>query len=169
MDELRNLPSGSQLLNRGLGQSPTCIRFLEATQLSKILRFLQHLSATFGLSRYSGIQEKYMGSALNNGAISSSGEIANGSNVSSVADGFLSWIFTRSSSEEQIGFEKTKPLREKKRENLSYKGALQTVEDLCLEEGWKREEASAEFTHESYESVLRRPSQELNESGNGFF
>ncbi|KAG2247670.1 hypothetical protein Bca52824_087298 [Brassica carinata] len=70
VDELRNLPSGSQLLNRGLGQSPTCIRFLEATPLSKILRFLQHLSATFGLSRYSGIQEKYMGSALNNGAIS---------------------------------------------------------------------------------------------------
>ncbi|KAF3598981.1 hypothetical protein F2Q69_00035576 [Brassica cretica] len=104
VDELRNLPSGSQLLNRGLGQSPTCIRFLEATPLSKILRFLQHLSATFGLSRYSGIQEKYMGSALNNGAISSSGEIANGS--------------------------------------------------------WKREEASAEFTHESYESLLRRPSEE---------
>lgn len=52
MDELQNLPSGSQFLNSGLGQSPTCIRFLEATQLSKILKFLQDLSQTFGLSRY---------------------------------------------------------------------------------------------------------------------
>ncbi|CAN6989408.1 unnamed protein product [Brassica rapa subsp. trilocularis] len=64
-----------------------------------------------------------MGSALNNGAISRSGEIANGSNVSSVADGVLSWIFTRSSSEEQIGFEKTKPLREKKTRELKLQGS----------------------------------------------
>lgn len=69
----------------------------------------------------------------------------------------------------KLGSRRQNLCEKKKRENLSYKGALQTVEDLCLEEGWKREEASAEFTHESYESVLRRPSEELNESGNGFF
>ncbi|KAJ4910430.1 Ubiquitin carboxyl-terminal hydrolase-related protein [Raphanus sativus] len=132
-----------------------------------------------------------MGSALNNGAIASSGDITNGNNVSSVADKFLSWIFEGPSSEEQIVSwmhtkeEKTnkgvkimeilekelchlQKLFEKKREHLSYEGALQTVEDLCLEEGQKRE-TSAEFTHESYESVLRRRREELNESSMDFF
>uniref|UniRef100_A0A1J3E553 Inactive ubiquitin carboxyl-terminal hydrolase 54 n=1 Tax=Noccaea caerulescens TaxID=107243 RepID=A0A1J3E553_NOCCA len=227
LDELRNLASVSQFLNCGLGQSPICICFLGATQLMKILKFLQDLSQACGLSRYSEqsnhndevnfgdlglevteeilldgedlclllvekllgtecIQEKYMGSALNNGAIASSGDIANGNNVSSGADEFLSWIFKGPSSGEQIVSwmhtmeEKTNQgleimqilekefchlqnLCERKCEHLSYEGALQTVEDLCLDEGRKRE-TSAEFTHESYESVLRKRREELNES-----
>ncbi|XP_024013843.1 uncharacterized protein LOC18021056 isoform X2 [Eutrema salsugineum] len=227
LDELRNVPSVSQFLNRGLGQSPICIFFLGATQLSKILKFLQDLSQACGLSRYSEqsnpndevnvgdrglevtdeilldgenscllldenllgtecIQEKYMSSAVNNGAIASTGYIANGNEVSSGADGFLSWIFTGPSSEEQIvSWMRTKEektnegleimqilekdfchlhnLCERKCEHLSYEGALQTVEDLCLDESRKRE-TSAEFTHESYESVLRRRREELNES-----
>ncbi|KAF8094944.1 hypothetical protein N665_0348s0027 [Sinapis alba] len=228
VDELRNLPSVSQFLNRGLGQSPICICFLGAIQLRKILKFLQDLSQGCGLSRYSEpsnpndevsnngdlvlevteeirldsedtcllldekllgtecIQEKYKGPALNNRAIASFGDIANGNNVSSGEDGFLSWIFTGPSSEEQIvswmrtkeeekkkGLEIMKTLEkefchlqnlwDRKCEHLSYEGALQTVEDLCLEEGRKRE-TSAEFTHESYESVLRRRREELIES-----
>ncbi|KAF8080825.1 hypothetical protein N665_0920s0008 [Sinapis alba] len=228
LDELRNLPSVSQFLNHGLGQSPMCIRFLGAIQLKKILKFLQDLSHACGVSRYSEqsnpndevnnfvdlglhiteeifldgeescllldekllgsecIQEKHMGSALNNGDIASSEDIANGNNVSSGADGFLSWIFSGPSSGEQTACwmrtmeEKTNQgqktmkilekevcdlqnLFERKCEHLSYEGALQTVEDLCLEEGRKRE-TSAEFTHESYESVLRKRREELNES-----
>ncbi|KFK34091.1 hypothetical protein AALP_AA5G101000 [Arabis alpina] len=231
LDELQNLASVSQFLNRGLGQSPICICFLGATQLRKILKFLQDLSQACGLSRYSEqsnpndeinfgdlglevteeilfdgedscllldekllgtecIQEKYMGSALKNVTIASSGDIANGNNVSSGADGFLSWIFTGPSSEEQTVSwmrtmeEKTNQgveimqilekefcvlqnLCERKCEHLSYEGALQTVEDLCLEEGRKRE-TSADFTHESYESVLRKRREELNESDHEF-
>ncbi|KAG2311533.1 hypothetical protein Bca52824_023090 [Brassica carinata] len=210
VDELQNIPSGLQLVNRGLGQSPTCICFLEATQLSKILKFLQDLSQTFGLSRYSE-QSNPKDEVNNFGDLSlevteeirldgedscllldekllgtDSGDIANGKNVSSVTDRFLSWIFTGPSSEEQIvSWMRTKEkktnkgveimeilekefchlqnLCEKKREHLSYEGALQTVEDLFLEEGRKRE-TSAEFTRESYESVLRRRIQELNET-----
>ncbi|CAH2064958.1 unnamed protein product [Thlaspi arvense] len=227
LDELHNLPSASQLLN-GLGQSPICICFLGATQLSKILKFLQDLSQACGLSRYSEqsnpndevnnfgdiglevteeillddenscllldekllgtecIQEKYIGSPLSNGAMARSGDIAYGNNVSSGADGFLSWIFTGPSSGEQIASwmrikeEKTNQglemmqilekefchlqnLCERKCEHLSYEGALQTVEDLCLDEG-RRRETAAEFTHESYESVLRKRRIELTES-----
>ncbi|KAL9831594.1 putative transcription factor C2H2 family [Arabidopsis thaliana] len=227
LDELQNLPSVSQFLNRGLNKSPLCICFLGASHLSKILKFLQDLSQACGLSRYSEqsnphdeinfgdlgrevteeilldsedscllmdekllgtecIQEKYMGSAFNNVTIASSGDIANGNDVSSGADGFLSWIFTGPSSEEQVvSWMRTKEdktnqgleimqhlekefyhlqnLCERKCEHLSYEGALQTVEDLCLEEGRKRE-TSAEFTHESYETVLRKRREELNES-----
>ncbi|CAL9247237.1 unnamed protein product [Arabidopsis halleri] len=218
VDELQNLPSVSQFLNRGLNKSPLCICFLGASHLKKILKFLQDLSQACGLSRYSEqsnpndeinfgdlgrevteeilldsedscllldeklfgtecIQEKYMGSALNN---------ANGNDVSSGADGFLSWIFAGPSSGEQVvswmctkeektnqgleimqhlekEFYHLQNLCERKCEHLSYEGALQTVEDLCLEEGRKRE-TSAEFTHESYESVLRKRRQDLNEN-----
>ncbi|VVB04491.1 unnamed protein product [Arabis nemorensis] len=227
LDELQNLASVSQFLSCGLGQSPICICFLGATQLMKILKFLQDLSQACGLSRYSEqsnpidevnfgdlglevteeilfdgedscllldekllgtecIQEKYTGPALKNGAIANSGDIANGNNVSSGVNGFLSWIFAGPSSGEQIvSWMRTKEektnqgleimqilekefchlqnLCERKCEHLNYEGALQTVEDLCLEEGRKRE-TSAEFTHESYESVLRKRREELNES-----
>jgi hypothetical protein len=227
LDELQNLASVSQFLNRSLNQSPICICFLGASQLRKILKFLQDLSQACGLSRYSEqsnpndefnfgalcrevteeilldgedscllldekllgtecIQEIYMGSALHNVAVASSGDIANGNDVSSGADGFLSWIFTGPSSEEQVvSWMRTKEektnqgleimqhlekefyhlqnLCERKCEHLSYEGALQTVEDLCLEESRKRE-TSAEFTHESYESVLRKRREELNEN-----
>ncbi|KAL1187952.1 hypothetical protein V5N11_009265 [Cardamine amara subsp. amara] len=216
LDELQNLASVTKFLNHGLKQSPICICFLGASQLKKILKFLQDLSHACGLSRYSEqcnpndevnfgdlsreateeilldgedscllldekllgtecIQDKFMDSALNDG-----------NNVSSGADRFLSWIFTGPSSGEQIvSWMRTKEektnqgleimqllekefchlqnLCERKCEHLSYEGALQTVEDLCLEEGRKRE-TSADFTHESYESVLRRRREELNES-----
>ncbi|XVF54239.1 hypothetical protein PTKIN_Ptkin05aG0164500 [Pterospermum kingtungense] len=53
MDELQSLVSGSQLLNHGIGQSPMCMCFLGAMQLRKILKFLQDLSHSCGLARYS--------------------------------------------------------------------------------------------------------------------
>ncbi|XP_023638015.1 uncharacterized protein LOC17886233 isoform X2 [Capsella rubella] len=227
VDELQNLPAVSQFVNRSSNQSPICICFLGASQLRKILKFLQDLSQACGLSRYSEqsnpndeinlgdlgrevteeilfdaedscllldekllltefIQEKFMGSLLHNVVIASSGDITNGNNVSSGADGFLSWIFRGPSSEEQIvswmrtkeeksnqgmeimqilekEFSHLQNLCERKCEHLSYEGALQTVEELCLEECRKRE-ISAEFTHESYETVLRKRREELNES-----
>jgi len=56
-------------------------------------------------------------------------------------------------------------LCERKCESLSYEEALQTVEDLCLEEGKKRESVK-EFVHRSYQSVLRKRGEELLESEN---
>ncbi|XP_057988457.1 uncharacterized protein LOC110654340 isoform X2 [Hevea brasiliensis] len=53
MDELQTLASGSQLLNHGVDQTPLCICFLGASQLKKILKFLQELSHSCGLGRYS--------------------------------------------------------------------------------------------------------------------
>ncbi|GAV66724.1 UCH domain-containing protein/DUF629 domain-containing protein/DUF627 domain-containing protein [Cephalotus follicularis] len=53
VDGLQSLASGSQLLNHGVDQTPMCICFLGASQLRKILKFLQELSHTCGLSRYS--------------------------------------------------------------------------------------------------------------------
>ncbi|XP_026453116.1 uncharacterized protein LOC113353858 [Papaver somniferum] len=52
MDELQRLVPGSQLSNLGLDQTPRCICFLGASQLSKVLKFLQELYHSCGLSRY---------------------------------------------------------------------------------------------------------------------
>lgn len=53
MDELHGLASGSPLLKLRVEQSPMCICFLGASQLKKILKFLQELSTACGLGRYS--------------------------------------------------------------------------------------------------------------------
>ncbi|XP_043726329.1 uncharacterized protein LOC122672887 isoform X2 [Telopea speciosissima] len=53
MEELQGLAPGSWLLNHGLDQTPLSICFLGASQLKKILKFLQELSHSCGLGRYS--------------------------------------------------------------------------------------------------------------------
>ncbi|XP_022988322.1 uncharacterized protein LOC111485602 isoform X1 [Cucurbita maxima] len=53
MDELQGIVSGSHFLKRGLDQTPLCICFLGASQLGKILKFLQELSQSCGIGRYS--------------------------------------------------------------------------------------------------------------------
>ncbi|TYI90186.1 hypothetical protein E1A91_D03G103500v1 [Gossypium mustelinum] len=114
---------------------------------------------------------------------------ANGSNGNGVlqdADALLSWIFAGPSSGDQLASwmrmkeEKTQQgleilqmlekefyhlqsLCERKCDHISYEEALQAVEDLCLEEGKKRE-TSTEFVHRSYESVLRKRREELVEN-----
>lgn len=101
------------------------------------------------------------------------------------SDALLSWIFMGPSSGEQVASwtqmkgEKThqgtevfqhlekdffvlQNLCERKLEYLSFEEALQGVEDLCLEEGKKRENMT-EFVRRSYESVLRKHREELYE------
>ncbi|XP_021306691.1 uncharacterized protein LOC8059839 isoform X3 [Sorghum bicolor] len=51
VEELRGLPSGSLLLNHSLDESPLCIRFLEASSLRKVAKFLQDLMQASGLNR----------------------------------------------------------------------------------------------------------------------
>ncbi|KAI3858954.1 hypothetical protein MKW98_028687 [Papaver atlanticum] len=50
MDELQGLAPDSQILNHGLDRTPVCICFLGASELRKILKFLQELAHSCGLA-----------------------------------------------------------------------------------------------------------------------
>ncbi|BFG32689.1 hypothetical protein CerSpe_189630 [Prunus speciosa] len=114
--------------------------------------------------------------------------VGNGNGVLLDSDALLSWIFAGPTSGEQLTSwvrkkeEKTQQgmeilqmlekefyhlqsLCERKCEHLSYEEALQAVEDLCVEEGKKRENIS-DFSHRSFESVLRKRREELLEREN---
>ncbi|TYH42024.1 hypothetical protein ES332_D11G034800v1 [Gossypium tomentosum] len=217
MDELQSLVSGSQLLNHGVDQTPMCICFLGSTQLRKVLKFLQDLSHSCGLARYSEkttpvddvngatkileVKEKIVlnadascllldehllpDAAIEDSALAKS-RGSNGNEFVQDADALLSWIFSGSSSQYQLASwvlmkaEKTQQgleilqmlekefyhlqsLCERKCDHMSYEEALQALEDLCLEEGKKRETAT-ESVHRSYESVLRKHREELVET-----
>ncbi|KAK4257147.1 hypothetical protein QN277_006771 [Acacia crassicarpa] len=105
-----------------------------------------------------------------------------------IADPFISWMFSGLSCGDQLNlwmrtkedkrhqgmelvqtlekeFYHLQSLSEKKYERLNYEEALQLVEDLCLEEGKKRENFT-EFVQRSYGSVLRKRKEELIESEN---
>ncbi|XP_065876837.1 uncharacterized protein [Euphorbia lathyris] len=228
MDELHTLASGSQLLNHGLDQTPLCICFLGASQLRKILKFLQELSHSCGLGRYSekistmddvsahdpGIKEKivlngdrlclYLDECLlpsecAPGSTRTDDDVATaaftnagyGNGVLPDADAFLSWIFAGPSSGEQLQswmrskeekvhqgmeilqtlekeFYHLQSLCERKCEHLSYEEALQSVEDLCIEEGKKTE--TDIHAHSCYEAALRKRRDDLvdNESNAPF-
>ncbi|KAJ0751151.1 putative transcription factor C2H2 family [Helianthus annuus] len=100
-------------------------------------------------------------------------------------DSLLSWIFSGPTSQEQLTFwTKTRDekmhkgiellemigkefshlqsLCDRKSEHVSYEEALQLVEDLCVEEGKKRENTT-EFVRHSYESVLRKRRDEITQ------
>ncbi|KAJ9677302.1 hypothetical protein PVL29_022349 [Vitis rotundifolia] len=229
-DELQGIASGSQLLNYGVDQTPMCICFLGASQLRKLLKFLQELSHACGLARSSDKTSSAMDDAnsltrdfdikenvLLNGdascllldehllptentstashvavtddaAAETSPIICNENGVQPDGGSLLSWIFTGPSSVEQLAswmrireeksnqgmeilqmlekeFYHLQSLCERKCEHLSYEEALQAVEDLCLEEGKKRENVT-DFGSRSLESVLRKRREELAESEN---
>ncbi|KAI3686481.1 hypothetical protein L1987_80159 [Smallanthus sonchifolius] len=184
-----------QLLNCGVEQSPICICFLGATELTKVLMFLQELSRSCGVGRYSekgnSIEELSNDTQVNE----MSEKIAFDEDGSSLLldantcqdddDSLLSWIFSGPTSQEQLTFwTKTRDekmhkgielleiigkefshlqsLCDRKLEHLSYEEALQLIEDLCLEEGKRRENAT-EFVRQSYESVLRKRREELTQ------
>ncbi|XP_057806359.1 uncharacterized protein LOC131021265 [Salvia miltiorrhiza] len=102
------------------------------------------------------------------------------------SDALLSWIFTFASASEQLAYWKRvtaekaqqgleilqllekesyhlQGLCERKCEHLNYEEALQALEDLCLEEGKKRENAVG-FVCQSYEYVLKKRREELIEN-----
>ncbi|XP_038725297.1 uncharacterized protein LOC120016543 isoform X2 [Tripterygium wilfordii] len=227
-DELQTLASGSHLLDHGVAQTAICICFSGASQLKKVLKFLQDLSHSCGLSRYSeknspvddangntqGVEIKENivldgdasfllldehllltesppiichGIATDaTGATPAKFGCENG--IVPEADSLLSWIFSGPSSGEQLDWwmrikkEKTQQgmeilqmlekefgylqsLCERKCEHLSYEEALQAAEDLCLEQGKKRETLT-DFVYQSYDSVLRKRREELSENEN---
>ncbi|KAJ0585698.1 putative ubiquitinyl hydrolase 1 [Helianthus annuus] len=183
-----------QLLNCSVEQSPICICFLGATELTKVLMFLQELSRSCGVGRYSeksnAIEELTNVTKVNE----ISEKIAFDKDGSSLLldantfqdnddDSLLSWIFSGPTSQEQLTFwSKTRDekmhkgmellemigkefshlqsLCDRKLEHVSYEEALQLVEDLCVEEGKKRENTT-EFVRQSYESVLRKRRDEI--------
>ncbi|KAE8730721.1 hypothetical protein F3Y22_tig00002889pilonHSYRG00003 [Hibiscus syriacus] len=219
MDELRSLVSGCQLLKHGVDRTPMCICFLGATQLRKILKFLQDLSHACGLTRYSEktapaddangatkilevkekivlnedsscllLDENLLSDAAIEDSVLENSCGSNGNEFVRDADALLSWTFSGHSSGDQLASwiqmkeEKTQQgveilqilekefyhlqsLCERKCDHISYEEALQALEDLCLEEGKKRE-TGAEFAHRSYESVLRKRREELVEAEN---
>ncbi|XP_051136460.1 uncharacterized protein LOC127255119 [Andrographis paniculata] len=118
-------------------------------------------------------------------ALSTSSHIRYENGIVLDSDALLSWIFKGASSGDQLASwkhtkeEKTQQgmeilqllgkesshlqnLCERKCEHLSYEEALQGVEDLCLEEGKKREHM-VEFTRQSYDTVLKKRRDELSE------
>ncbi|KAL0342747.1 UNVERIFIED_CONTAM: hypothetical protein Scaly_1937300 [Sesamum calycinum] len=228
VEELQGVACGSQL-NSKMDQTPLCICFLGASELKKILKFLQEISQSCGVNRYSDknnvgddsntgmpvvdIMEKIIfsqdasflvldehflpckvprllcdtaSSDVSCPPISSHVKYENGVVLDS--DALLSWIFTGASSGEHLASWKRareekaqqgleilqllekesyhlQGLCERKCEHLSYEEALQAVEDLCLEEGKKREHA-ADFVRRSYDSVLKKRREELIENDN---
>lgn len=229
VEELQSVACGSQFLSSNLEQTPLCICFLGAPELRKILKFLQEISQSCGLSRYSDknngtdnsntrvhgvdimqkiifnrdasflILDEYFlpckapplssHDAVNfsSVAISPHANYENGVNheigVRFDSDALLSWIFKGPSSSEQLASwmrareEKAqqsleilqllgkesyqlKSLCERKCEHLNYEEALQTVEDVCLEEG-KRREYITDSVNGGYVSVLTERRKEL--------
>ncbi|KAL1566264.1 hypothetical protein AAHA92_01894 [Salvia divinorum] len=105
------------------------------------------------------------------------------------SDALLSWIFTCASASEQLASWKRataekaqqgleilqllekeschlQDLCERKCEQLNYEEALQALEDMCLEERKKRENAVG-FVCQSYEYLLKKSREELIEDGCG--
>ncbi|KAL4559240.1 hypothetical protein LXL04_031375 [Taraxacum kok-saghyz] len=187
----------SGLLNCNVDQSPICICFLGAPELRKVLKFLQEVSHSCGLSRYSEKANLVENFNRPTRVIEMTEKIVHNEDKSCLVlepclltsvdddDSLLSWIFSGPTSGEQLtfwmrskeervhqGMETLQMLEkefnhlhglcERKLEHTSYEEALQQVEDLCLEEGKKREEQnSTESTRQSYEFVLRKRHEEL--------
>lgn len=193
-----------QLLNCNVEQSPICICFLGAIELRKVLVFLQELSNSCGVGRYSekgnGIEELHLQSITQ--GIEMAERIAfseDGSSIlldenmlshndDDVNDSLLTWIFSGPTSREDLtvwthareekvnqGIEivqnlgkevsHLQSLCDRKLEHINYEESLQLVEDLCLQEG-KRRENPTEFVRQSYESVLRKRREELIDHDN---
>lgn len=230
VEELQSLACSSQFFSSNLEQNPLCICFLGAPELNKILKFLQEISHSCGLSRYSDkinaadnsnsgihgvdIVEKIIFSqdalylvldehfllckvprlssddTVDYSSAETSSLVNNENGVILDSDALLSWIFKGPSSGEQLtswiqakedkaqqGLEILQLLEkesyhlqglcDRKLEHLNYDEALQAVEDLCLEEG-KRREHLTNFVCRSYDSVLRKRREDLidNENGN---
>lgn len=227
VDELQGLACGSQLLNYGVDQTPMCICFLGASELKKVLKYLQELSHSCGIGRYSEkssviddsntgaqgaeITEKIVLSedalyllfdehflpgklisptepdaAADDAAGPTSSSTGYGNRVLFDADALLLWMFSGPTNGEQLAlwmrtreekaqqgmdilqtlekeFYHLQTMHERKCEHLSYEEAVQAVEDLCLEEGKKREHGT-EFVRRSYQSVLRKRREELIEN-----
>lgn len=219
MEELQSLFPGSRILSSGVDEAPLCICFLGATQLKKIIKFLQEVSHACGLGRYpekvtpddanncsqiSDCEERIMlnedasSLLLDESLLMSDGtrnDVGSGYSVGvsqkgiqSDSDSFLSWIYAGSSSGEQLAtwcrlreeksqqgmellqmlekeFGHLQSLCDRKYEHLGYEEALQGLEELCLEESKKREHIT-EFSHLSYDSLLRKRRDELVEGEN---
>ncbi|XAR50102.1 hypothetical protein NMG60_11004339 [Bertholletia excelsa] len=212
VDELQGLAFGSQLLNYGVDQTPLCICLLGGPELKKVLKYLQELSHSCGIGRYSEkstviddsktgtqgteitekivlnedascliLDEHFLPCKLTSTVTNEASR--NDSDPLLDTEALLSWIFAGPASGEQLAFwmrmreEKAQQgveilealdkdfchlqtMYERKCERLSCEEAVQAVEDLCLEEG-KRREQITEFVCRSYVSVLKKRRDEL--------
>uniref|UniRef100_A0A7N0TYL4 USP domain-containing protein n=1 Tax=Kalanchoe fedtschenkoi TaxID=63787 RepID=A0A7N0TYL4_KALFE len=225
VDELQGLASGSELLKCGVDQSPTCICFLSAPKLRKILTFLQDVSKSCGLgscpekrinppeasiSGHDNLDnfEKIILSndmsfmmldelifstsstdqARENGIIVEKttpypSTVTSKSGYLAECDALLSWIYSVPQIMEQLAswirakeqkvhkaldilqilekeFCHLQGLCERKCDHLGYEEALQLVEDLCLQDG-KKKESALDSASKGYESLLKKKKDEL--------
>uniref|UniRef100_M1B0F4 Ubiquitin thiolesterase/ zinc ion binding n=1 Tax=Solanum tuberosum TaxID=4113 RepID=M1B0F4_SOLTU len=231
VEELQGLAFGSQLLSYNVDQTPLCICFLGAEELKNVLKFLQDLSYSCGLGRYSEktssrdgasnasqgfddleklivsedgscllFDERFLPCNLARSTcpdiisidrtayVLSSNQYQNEAELDPEA--FLSWIFTDSSSVEQLAswtcareekaqqdieifrflelekeFYDLQCLCERKIEHLNYEEALLAIEVICLKEGRRRDHGT-EIVGRSYDSLLRKRREDLIESDN---
>ncbi|KAK1373319.1 Inactive ubiquitin carboxyl-terminal hydrolase 54 [Heracleum sosnowskyi] len=117
-----------------------------------------------------------------------SASVAHENGVPFDADSLLSWIYAGSRSGDHLSqwthmkeqksnqgmeilqnlekdFQHLQSLCERKIEHLSYDDALQTIEDICIEEG-KRRDLVTEYVPQGFESVLRKWQEDLIKSDN---
>ena len=216
MEELQGLVPGSQLLSCGLDKTPLCICFLGASQLRKIIKFLQDVSHSCGLGRYpeksspedavgccqaSDFEDKIMLNEDASAFLLDENLLPCGSMVDDVVSkrtgpemgvqsghSLFAWIYAGPTIGEQLKIwskireERAqeamealnmleKELRQlqnicdRKFDVLAYEEALQGVEELCLEESKKRENAT-DFSCCSFDSVLQKRRDELVEGEN---
>ncbi|KAI4342558.1 hypothetical protein MLD38_027175 [Melastoma candidum] len=216
-EELQGIESGPLLLQHGVDRSPACICFLGASQLRKILKFLQEQCQNAGLSNHHeksseaideagfvsqdldvrervvligdelclALDSQKSGSPTaakeSTAACDATGTVA--TYVPVDTDSLLSWMYASPSGIEQLrswvrrkeerrsqGLEVLLKLEkefyilqsicERKIDLLGFEDNLQTVEELCRDES-KRRKNTEEYVHRSFESVLRKRSEEL--------
>ncbi|PKU74290.1 uncharacterized protein LOC110094340 [Dendrobium catenatum] len=178
MEGIKGLSSGSQLQNSELDQSPICICFLDGPQLRKVLKFLQDLSHSCGLVRYSEkdnaagdtVQTDNGGEALDGvrlaydsarllvdghlfhtktgSKISDASSLVDGIDTIPDADAIVSWLFFGSSCEEELSAWKC-------RKEEKFQLGMETLQILEKEVYLLQSLCERKCEHLSYEEALQ--------------
>ncbi|KAM0043851.1 putative tetratricopeptide-like helical domain superfamily, ubiquitin specific protease [Helianthus debilis subsp. tardiflorus] len=146
-----------QLLNCGAEQSPFCICLLGATELRKVLMFLQELSHSCGVGRY--LEKGNVLEESNN--VTQANEMAEklvfdqddsslllNANTCHDGDSFLSWIFSGPTSQEEL------TLWTRTRDENVHKGT-EILENIGKEFSHLQSLCDRKLEHMSYEEALQ--------------
>ncbi|KAE8674698.1 hypothetical protein F3Y22_tig00111721pilonHSYRG00032 [Hibiscus syriacus] len=169
MDELQSMFSGSQLLNYGVDQNPkyseTSAPMDDVNGSTQVLEVKEKIILSEDASCLLLDEHLLADAAI--GDASQGNANSNGNRVIQDADALLSWIFFYPSRGDQLALW-TRIKEEKAQQGLEILQILEKefyhLQSLC-ERKCKKRESSSEFVHRSYEPVLRKRKEELeNES-----